>query len=63
MRQVAKQARPRKRESGEITEAEAREIRNQELEEEIDDLLDEIDEVLEENAEIFVREYVQRGGQ
>jgi prokaryotic ubiquitin-like protein Pup len=26
-------------------------------------LLDEIDEVLEENAEDFVRQYVQKGGQ
>jgi ubiquitin-like protein Pup len=30
---------------------------------ELDDLLDEIDEVLEENAEEFVRAYVQKGGQ
>ncbi len=30
---------------------------------ELDDLLDEIDEVLEENAEDFVRAYVQKGGQ
>ncbi|MGA1077786.1 MAG: ubiquitin-like protein Pup [Nitriliruptoraceae bacterium] len=29
----------------------------------VDDLLDEIDEVLEENAEEFVRGYVQKGGQ
>ncbi|MBU1227423.1 MAG: ubiquitin-like protein Pup [Actinobacteria bacterium] len=29
----------------------------------IDDLLDEIDSVLEENAEEFVRNYVQKGGQ
>ena len=29
----------------------------------IDDLLDEIDSVLEENAEEFVKNYVQRGGQ
>ena len=29
----------------------------------IDDLLDEIDDVLEENAEDFVRAYVQKGGQ
>ena len=29
----------------------------------IDDLLDEIDEVLEENAEEFVRSYVQKGGE
>ncbi len=30
---------------------------------ELDDLLDEIDEVLEEQAEDFVRSYVQKGGQ
>jgi ubiquitin-like protein Pup len=31
--------------------------------EHIDDLLDEIDTVLEENAEDFVKNYVQKGGQ
>jgi len=31
--------------------------------EDIDAVLDEIDEVLEENAEEFVRNYVQKGGQ
>ena len=30
---------------------------------ELDELLDEIDEVLEENAEDFVRNYIQKGGQ
>ncbi len=30
---------------------------------EVDELLDEIDEVLEDNAEEFVRSYVQKGGQ
>jgi ubiquitin-like protein Pup len=34
-----------------------------ELKEEMDALVDEIDEVLEENAEEFVKNYVQRGGQ
>ncbi len=29
----------------------------------IDELLDEIDEVLEENAEDFVRAYIQKGGE
>ena len=33
------------------------------IKEELDDLLDEIDSVLEENAEDFVRNYVQKGGQ
>lgn len=33
------------------------------LKAEIDDLLDEIDEVLEDNAEEFVKSYVQKGGE
>jgi prokaryotic ubiquitin-like protein Pup len=35
----------------------------EELKEELDDLLDEIDSVLEENAEDFVKSYVQKGGE
>lgn len=35
----------------------------QAVSEETEDLLDEIDEVLEENAETFIANYVQRGGQ
>ena len=35
----------------------------EEIKEEIDDLLEEIDSVLEENAEEFIRSYVQKGGQ
>ena len=34
-----------------------------ELLDDVDELLDEIDDVLEENAEEFVRGYVQKGGQ
>lgn len=37
--------------------------RREKLTEGTDDLLDEIDDVLEENAEDFVRAYVQKGGQ
>jgi len=37
--------------------------RGAELKEEMDALVDEIDEVLEENAEEFVKNYVQRGGE
>lgn len=33
------------------------------LKADLDDLLDEIDEVLEDNAEEFVRSYVQKGGE
>jgi prokaryotic ubiquitin-like protein Pup len=35
----------------------------EELKAELDDVLDEIDSVLEENAEEFVKGYVQKGGQ
>jgi ubiquitin-like protein Pup len=37
--------------------------RGERLKAEMDELLDEIDEVLEDNAEEFVRNYVQKGGQ
>ncbi len=37
--------------------------KGEELKEEMDELLDEIDSVLEENAEEFVKNYVQKGGQ
>ena len=37
--------------------------KGKELKEEMDALVDEIDEVLEENAEEFVKNYVQRGGE
>lgn len=33
------------------------------LGDDVDSLLDEIDDVLEENAEEFVRSYVQKGGE
>ncbi|HVV31037.1 MAG TPA: ubiquitin-like protein Pup [Mycobacteriales bacterium] len=37
--------------------------RNAALTEDVDSLLDEIDDVLEENAEDFVRSYIQKGGE
>ena len=37
--------------------------RGAELADALDELLDEIDAVLEENAETFVKQYVQRGGE
>jgi prokaryotic ubiquitin-like protein Pup len=37
--------------------------RQEKLSDDVDAILDEIDEVLEENAEEFVRSYVQKGGQ
>ena len=37
--------------------------RHEKLADDVDALLDDIDEVLEENAEEFVRGYIQKGGQ
>ena len=38
-------------------------VNTTDLERELDDLLDEVDSVLEENAEEFVKAYVQKGGE
>jgi ubiquitin-like protein Pup len=58
------------RRSTEADEVEAEETassdlkdRQEKLNEDVDSILDEIDEVLEENAEEFVRSYIQKGGQ
>ncbi len=37
--------------------------KGEQLKADLDELLDEIDEVLEENAEEFVHNFVQKGGQ
>lgn len=37
--------------------------KGKQMKEDIDKLLDEIDSVLEENAEEFVKNYVQKGGE
>ncbi len=49
-------------ESAPETSAEVKE-RQEKLTDDVDAILDEIDEVLEENAEEFVRSYVQKGGE
>lgn len=56
----------RKAEEVEETEVEAAsdvQERVGKLTDDVDALLDEIDDVLEEDAEAFVRSYVQKGGQ
>ena len=45
-----------------LTEDEAAE-RREVLDDDVDAILDEIDEVLENNAEDFVRSFVQKGGE
>ena len=37
--------------------------RKEKLDDDVDSILDEIDDVLEENAEEFIKGYVQKGGQ
>jgi ubiquitin-like protein Pup len=49
--------------SPDVAETPATSERGEKIKAELDDLLDEIDEVLEDNAEEFVRNYVQKGGQ
>jgi prokaryotic ubiquitin-like protein Pup len=46
-------------EAGQVASA----SKGEKLKEEMDDILDEIDSVLEENAEEFVKSYVQKGGE
>jgi len=46
-----------------VEEVPATSDKGEKLKAELDDLLDEIDEVLEDNAEEFVRNYVQKGGE
>jgi len=60
--QIKKQAPARTEEEVEET-APAGTEKGEKLKAELDELLDEIDEVLEENAEDFVRSYVQKGGE
>ena len=61
------QSRPQKQ-SDDVDEVEAEASsdvaeRHEKLTEDVDAILDEIDDVLEENAEDFVRAYVQKGGE
>jgi ubiquitin-like protein Pup len=58
-----KQAQPQEGEQTEADVAPEAAVEGEELTERIDDLLDEIDSVLEENAEEFVKNYVQKGGE
>jgi ubiquitin-like protein Pup len=54
---------PQKREEEIDDVAPASTAQGEALKEDIDELLDEIDSVLETNAEEFVRNYVQKGGE
>jgi ubiquitin-like protein Pup len=54
---------PQKHENASEQTTATEDLQNENLADEIDDLLDEIDEVLEVNAEAFVNNYIQKGGQ
>ncbi|HET7653536.1 MAG TPA: ubiquitin-like protein Pup [Acidimicrobiales bacterium] len=51
------------RQDEEVVEDAAPAKQGEAIKAELDELLDEIDEVLETNAEDFVRNYIQKGGQ
>jgi ubiquitin-like protein Pup len=61
--QERKQAKAREVEEDEAEIIDLPEGQGEAVTERIDDLLDEIDSVLEENAEEFVKNYVQKGGE
>lgn len=58
----AGQRRPEEEQAADSGQADLAE-RKEQLDADVDALLDEIDDVLEENAEEFVRGFVQKGGQ
>ena len=58
-----KQTRSSEAEAAEVADEAAASEQGEALTDRIDDILDEIDTVLEENAEEFVKNYVQKGGQ
>jgi ubiquitin-like protein Pup len=66
MRQhLERQTRPRRDREADRADAKRpeRAATHDDLGQELDELLDEIDAVLEENAEEFVKAYVQKGGE
>ncbi|HXQ19853.1 MAG TPA: ubiquitin-like protein Pup [Acidimicrobiales bacterium] len=62
-REQKRRSTPERTKTETVEEAPASTERAEKLKAELDDILDEIDEVLEDNAEEFVRNYVQKGGQ
>lgn len=59
----AKKSRPGVSREEETPQTAGSSARGEQIKSDLDDILDEIDEVLEENAEEFVRNYVQKGGE
>lgn len=61
-REQLRRTTPKERDQ-EVAEVDAPAKQGERIKEELDDLLDEIDAVLEDNAEEFVKSYVQKGGE
>ncbi|MGH8920140.1 MAG: ubiquitin-like protein Pup [Actinomycetes bacterium] len=62
-REQIKKSAPSRTDEETVEDVPASNKKGDELKAELDDLLDEIDGVLEDNAEEFVRSYVQKGGE
>jgi ubiquitin-like protein Pup len=62
-REQKKKQAPTKADEDVVEEVPTKSESGEKIKGELDDLLDEIDEVLEENAEDFVKSYVQKGGE
>jgi ubiquitin-like protein Pup len=62
-RELKKKSAPSRTETEVTEDAPTTSERGEKIKADLDDLMDEIDEVLEDNAEEFVRNYVQKGGQ
>lgn len=60
---VQKKTSKREQDEVEVEESTEKKVDSETLAAEMDDILDEIDEVLEENAQEFVKGYVQKGGE
>lgn len=54
---------PKRQDEEAVEELPAADESGEKLKGELDELLDEIDSVLEENAEDFVKNYIQKGGE
>ena len=54
---------PQRHDEEVVEDAPAKSEQGEKIKAELDDLLDEIDSVLEDQAEEFVRSYVQKGGE
>lgn len=63
MEQIQKQKQQSTKTNEETETEEVPDVRDETLSQDVDDMLDEIDGVLEENAEEFVSNYIQKGGE